>query len=37
MRNLLTEVLISAKILYRKGVTVKQRFASVNRKLKKAT
>ncbi len=29
MRNLLTEVLISAKILYRKGVTVKQRFASV--------
>ena len=35
IKNLLTEVWISAKIAYRKGVTVKQRFASVKCKSKK--
>ena len=30
MKKMLTEILISAKIVYRKGVTVKQRFALVN-------
>ena len=29
VKKLLTEILISAKIFHRKGVTVKQRFASV--------